>query len=115
MKMRRRTIRDRRLTPDEAAKYRQVREQVERELPELVARHQERMTTLESLETLFPQLKAAREARGLSLSELTALTGIDRSALSKLESGQRPNPTLHTLVRYADAVGKQLVVALADK
>ena len=25
-----------------------------------------------------------------------------------------PNPTLNTLVRYAEAVGKQLVVALAD-
>ena len=111
----RRIIRDRHLASEEANKYRHVRQQVERELPELVARHQERMATFESLEALFPQLKAAREARGLSLSEVTKLTGIDRSALSKLESGQRPNPTLQTLVRYADAVGKQLVVALTDK
>ena len=111
----RRIARKRRLTADEAAKYRKVREQVEQELPELVARHHERSATLEKLETLFPQLKAAREARGLSLAALTELTGIDRSALSKLESGQRPNPTLSTLVRYAEAVGKQLVVALTDK
>ena len=111
----RRVVRDRRLTPEEAAKYREVREQVKKELPELIALHHHRIATVESLETLFPQLKAAREAKGLSLAELTELTGIDRSALSKLESGQRPNPTLNTLVRYADAVGKQLVVALADK
>jgi hypothetical protein len=39
---------------------------------------------------------------------------MDRSALSKLETGQRPNPTVDTLVRYAEAVGKRLVVALAD-
>jgi len=39
---------------------------------------------------------------------------MDRSALSKLESGQRPNPTLETLIRYAEAVGKRLVVSLAD-
>jgi transcriptional regulator with XRE-family HTH domain len=39
---------------------------------------------------------------------------MDRSALSKLETGQRPNPTLETLVRYGEAVGKRLVVSLAD-
>ena len=34
---------NRRLSPDEAAKYRQVREQIGEELPELIARHQERV------------------------------------------------------------------------
>lgn len=38
----RRITRDRRLTPDEAAKYKTIREQVARELPELVTRHQQR-------------------------------------------------------------------------
>jgi len=32
----------------------------------------------------------------------------------KLETGQRGNPTVETLVRYAEAVGKRLVVSLAD-
>ena len=109
-----RTTRSRRLTPDEAAKYEAVREQVARELPELVARHDERMASLDRLETLFTQLKEAREAKGLSLADLTELTGMDRSALSKLETGQRGNPTVDTLVRYAEAVGKRLVVSLAD-
>ena len=66
------------------------------------------------LEELLVQLKAAHEARGMSLSDLTELTGMDRSALSKLETGQRVNPTLETLVRYAEAVGKRLMVSLAD-
>jgi len=110
----RRIIRDRKLTPDEAAKNRRVREQVDAELPDLIARHHHRAEAIENLEALFPQLKAAREARGLSLTDLTELTGMDRSALSKLESGQRANPTLQTLVRYAEAVGKHLVVSLAD-
>lgn len=39
--------RDRRLNPEEAAKYRQIRQQVERELPELIARHHQRMATRE--------------------------------------------------------------------
>ncbi|HXG12932.1 MAG TPA: helix-turn-helix domain-containing protein [Gemmataceae bacterium] len=110
----RRTTRNRRLTPEEAAKYREVREQVEQELPDLIARHHQRMAALDQLDELIKQLKAAREARGLSLSDLSQLTGMDRSALSKLETGQRPNPTVETLVRYAEAVGKRLVVSLAD-
>ena len=109
-----RITRDRRLTPEEATKYKALREQVAQELPELIARHQERMASLDQLEKLFTQLKAAREAKGLSLADLTELTGMDRSALSKLETGQRSNPTVETLVRYAEAVGKRLVVSLAD-
>ena len=109
-----RITRNRRLTPEEAAKYREVREQVEQELPELIARHDERMVALDQLADLIRQLKAAREEKGLSLADMTRLTGMDRSALSKLETGQRLNPTIETLVRYADAVGKRLVVSLAN-
>jgi DNA-binding XRE family transcriptional regulator len=105
-----RIIRDRRLTPEEAAKYRAIREKVAQELPELVERHHER----EVLRELLAQLKATREAKGLSLADLTALTGMDTSALSKLETGQRPNPTIETLMRYAEAVGKRITVSLTD-
>ena len=109
-----RIIRDRRLTPEEAVKYQAIRQQVAQELPDLIARHQERIGTHDQLQELHMQLKAAREAKGLSLADLTKLTGMDRSALSKLETGQRANPTMETLVRYAEAVGKRLVVSLAD-
>jgi DNA-binding XRE family transcriptional regulator len=109
-----RMTRDRRLTPDEAAKYKAVRDQVAAELPDLIARHHERVAALDQVDELLKQLKAAREEKGLSLADLTDLTGMDRSALSKLETGQRPNPTVETLVRYADAVGKRLVVSLTD-
>ena len=109
-----RITRDRRLTPAEAVKYKEIRAQVAAELPDLIARHHERMATRDQWQDLLKQLKAAREARGLSLADLTELTGMDRSALSKLETGQRANPTVATLVRYAEAVGKRLVVSLTD-
>jgi len=109
-----RISRKRRLTPEEAAKYKEIREQVAEELPDLIARHHERMVALDQLHELLRQLKAAREVKGLSLSDLTERTGMDRSALSKLETGQRANPTVETLVRYAEAVGKRLVVSLTD-
>ncbi|MBW3597065.1 MAG: helix-turn-helix domain-containing protein [Planctomycetes bacterium] len=110
-----RITRDRKLTPEESAKYQAVREQVAQELPELIDRHHERMATLDRLDELLKQLKTAREAKGLSLADMTRLTGMDRSALSKLETGQRPNPTVETLVRYAEAVGKRLVVSITDE
>ena len=109
-----RITRNRRLTPEEAAKYKAIRDQVDQELPDLIARHHERMATLDQFGELLIQLKKAREAKGLSLADLTELTGMDRSALSKLETGRRANPTVETLVRYAEAVGKRLVVLLAD-
>ena len=111
----RRITRNRRLTAEESAKYKEIRERVAEELPELIARHHERLSAFDQLGELLKQLKVAREERGLSLSDLTDLTGMDRSAISKLETGQRPNPTVETLVRYAEAVGKHLVVSLLDK
>lgn len=59
-------------------------------------------------------LKKCREAAGVSLSSLSERTGIDRAALSRLESGAQDNPTVKTLQRYAFALGKQLVVQVID-
>jgi len=109
-----RVIRNQRLTKEEAAKYEAIRGQIAEELPDLIARHHERTAVVEDWQELFEQLRAARVEKGLSLSELTELTGMDRSAVSKLETGQRPNPTLDTLARYAQAVGKRLVLSLCD-
>ena len=64
---------------------------------------------------MLKQLKAAREERRLSLADMTEITGMDRSALSKLETGKRPNPTVETLIRYAEAVGKHLMVSLVEE
>ncbi len=113
--MMKRITRKERLTSEEAAKIKAVRKQVAEELPDLIARHDERMAALDQLQGLLQQLKTAREKRGLSLADLTELTGMDRSALSKLENGQRPNPTVETLVRYAEAVGKHLKIELEDQ
>ena len=60
-------------------------------------------------------LKAAREALGLTLADIKARTGIEKGNLSRLENAPNPNPTIETLTRYADAVGKELVITLVDK
>ncbi len=61
---------------------------------------------------IVKQLRAAREAAGISLSELATRTGILKSALSRLEHSKAPNPTLAYLQRYASAIGCQLVFTL---
>jgi membrane-bound ClpP family serine protease len=55
-----RITRNRRLTPEEAAKHREVREQVAEELPELITRHDERLVALDQLAELVQQTEAAR-------------------------------------------------------
>jgi hypothetical protein len=59
-----RITRLRRLTPEEAAKYKQIREQIAGGLPDLAARHQARLSMLDQLQELLKQLKAAREEEG---------------------------------------------------
>lgn len=49
-----------------------------------------------------PRLKRARAQRGLTLIELAAATGISKSTLSRLESGQR-KPSLELLLPIAAA------------
>ena len=110
-----RTTRSTHLSPEDAAKYRLIREQVAQERPEITNRVRARMSELDELAQIFIELRKVREAKDLSLSDMQNLTGIDRSTLSKLENGQRANFTLDTVLRYADAVGKQVMFALADK
>lgn len=110
-----RRTRDRYLTPEEAAKYRKIREQIEAEKPEISARIKAQLEAASSVQRVFEQLKQVREAKGLSLREVQDLTGIDASALSKLERGERENFTVDTLVRYAQALGKQVAVSVSDE
>jgi transcriptional regulator with XRE-family HTH domain len=47
---------------------------------------------------------------------LTLRIGLsNRSAISKLATGKRPNPSIETLVRYAEAAGKRVVATLEDE
>jgi hypothetical protein len=63
---------------------------------------------------LLRHLKVSREAAGLTLAAVSARCGIDQPALSRLENGHTPNPTLDMLWRYAAALGKRLVLSAED-
>lgn len=63
---------------------------------------------------LVRTLKKLREKNELSLSEVAEKCGIDKSALSRLENGQHLNPTINTLCRYAEAVGVEIEITVAE-
>lgn len=61
----------------------------------------------ESLASVGPRLRALRQRRDLTITDLSASTGISVSTLSRLESGSR-RPTLELLLPLAKAHGVTL-------
>lgn len=59
-------------------------------------------------------LRTAREARGMSLADVSQRSGLDRAALSRLENEHNINPKLETLGRYAGALGLEISVTIND-
>jgi transcriptional regulator with XRE-family HTH domain len=51
------------------------------------------------------KLREIRLDRGLSQEELHELTGVSRDTISKMETGERPNPHPRTLRKLAEALG----------
>lgn len=106
--------RSRRLTTEEAAEYRTVREQIEQEKPEITARIRRQLAKRRREEasragilSLGQRLRAAREARGLSQVTLAAEAHISQGYLSQLEQDER-EPTISIAARLAAALGMSL-------
>ena len=108
----------RKATDDERARHAKVREQIAEELPDIKQRARQRLALIKKegtpLRQVLSALRAERERQGLSLADINERTGIDRAALSRLENNEDANPTLSTLERYAEAVGKQMIVLLSE-
>lgn len=111
--MGKRITRDRRLTDEESQRYQQVREQVAAELPEIRRRARAAKPGI-LLKHVLKKLRDERQRQGLSLADIHARSGIDRGTLSKLENEEDPNVTMNTLMRYAQAVGKVVLVQLEE-
>ncbi len=67
----------------------------------------------EALEPEFQIIQAfidARKKTGLTQKELSDITGIAQGDISKLENGNA-NPSIQTLKRLADGLGKKLKIS----
>jgi DNA-binding XRE family transcriptional regulator len=108
-------------TPEDRARHKAIREKFQRERPtleQLIASGEylgpiPQGVVLDLLQALA-ELKKARTAAGLSLTDVAKRSGIDKAALSRLENGIQSNPTVETLSRYAAALGKRLRWTLED-
>lgn len=109
----------RELTPEEKKRFEKALAETEAEKPWILeqarawkAAHD---AAIGQLSEAFRLLRAERERQGLSLADMQERTGMQRSAICKLENELEGNPKIVTLQRYADALGKQLMVVVADK
>lgn len=92
-----------RLTKSEVAKYRKIRQQVEKELPPAKP---------DAMKVAIAKLRAMREAKGMTLAELANRTGMTRGNIARLES--QKNATLRTLERYAAGLGCALEIGFTS-
>jgi DNA-binding phage protein len=104
----------RRLTATELKRHRRIMKDVDHEKALIVARGRAILAAHDRLQQALQTLKAKRQERGLSLTDVQRLSGIDRARLSRLESDPHANPTIETLDRIAHALGVELRVAIID-
>ena len=62
---------------------------------------------------MYRQLRELRQEKGITLSQLSAMTGIAQPNLSRIESG-KVDPRCSTLARIARAMGVEMVLMAPD-
>jgi DNA-binding XRE family transcriptional regulator len=113
-------VKDAGFTPEQREQMRRAAQAFQDDklaIDELVAsgKYSEAMPWGVLLDSLFAvaELKKTREAMGLSLTDVSERSGIDRATLCKIENG-KGNPTIQTIGRYAAALGKRVTIVLED-
>ena len=108
-------------TAEEKARIAAVREQFQNEKPTLddLVESGDYIPMTQGLylelKLVAEALRQARELAKFSLSDVSKLTGIDRAAISRLESGKVANTTINTINRLARAYGKRFTFRLEDE
>jgi hypothetical protein len=106
------------LTPEKCAEHDRIREKVKAELPE-IRDHARQKHEREMREGTAPDrarwvLTSERHRQGLSDDEIMARSGLDAAAVASM-SDIHVTPTIETMEAYARALGKKLVIVLADE
>jgi transcriptional regulator with XRE-family HTH domain len=110
-------------TPEARASQAAIREAYAEKpsLGELIRRGEvapDRITTMGAIATLLKAtaaIRKSREAKNLSLTDVSRRSGLPLPTLSRLESGKNPRPTFETLSRYAMGVGLELEIVVRDQ
>lgn len=101
------------LTPKRVAELSELARKIDREeAEEIKAEGRAILLRHETIKKLISAVKEARLAKGLSLGEVGERSSIGKANLCRLENDLAPNPTLDTLLRYAEAVGVEIRVSV---
>lgn len=60
------------------------------------------------MNTIGERIQQQRKSKGLSLIKLSKLSGVSKTYLSEIESGQKSNPSADVLLKIATALGVSL-------
>ena len=103
------------LPPEQIRRLKREAERIDREERDAIRRRGRAVKARhERLRDIVQVLKAERQRLGLSLAEIGERSGIGKANLSRLENDPYPNPTVDTLLRYADALGCTIRIALSE-
>ncbi len=104
------------LTPQRIRELSGLAKKIDREeSAEIKAMAREVFLRHETIRDLITALKAVRTEKKLSLDEVGEKSSIGKANLCRLENLAAPNPTLDTLLRYADALGVTLCVSISPR
>ncbi|MBL4699887.1 MAG: helix-turn-helix transcriptional regulator [Phycisphaeraceae bacterium] len=109
----RKTI-NRKLTPAERKRHQAIRDEVQDDMQAIKSRGRVAVETHDYLQQVMQELKAKRQDKGLSLSDVSSVCKIDKARLSRLENDPDANPTIDTLGRIAHAIGVELKIMVVD-
>ena len=107
------------LSDEKVAELREVRKKIEAERPRITKLALKAKREYEAAQAELARaaelLRAEREKQGLSLADMQQRSGLGRAAICRLENLVDANPTVGTLDRIAEALGKRLVIGLEDR
>jgi len=103
------------LTPGRIAELSALAKKIDREEgDELRAAGRAILLRHETVKKLIIALKAVRLEKKLGLEEVGEKSGIGKTNLSRLENHAAPNPTIDTLLRYAEPLRVNLRVSMSQ-
>ncbi|HMO26409.1 MAG TPA: helix-turn-helix transcriptional regulator [Tepidisphaeraceae bacterium] len=102
----RRITRHPKITPEKIRELSELARKIDREEgAEIKARGRAALARHKAIREIISAIKAMRVEKKMSLVDVAERAQIDKANLSRIENMVHENPTIDTILRYADAVG----------
>jgi DNA-binding phage protein len=99
------------ITAEKLVEIRALRKTIDhKEKDQIISKAQAAFARHEKIKKTIARLRDARIAKQLTLEQVSALSGIGKANLSRLENEESPNPTIDTVLRISEAIGLEILV-----